>query len=187
MKHMNLSKKLSLTALTAALAICASPAAYAIIPITLDVPNGFYTFEATDGNNALNGSWVEFSGDTISQWDLMDADVGPDSKFPPTTIPLNNGNSTASFDVYDGHPGEWDFTITTTDPAVYYYDFFEASDNEPSGTGFLYDGFGDPQGVWNFDANLSVPDASSSITLLAGSVTALGACRSFLRRRSSRN
>ena len=80
--------------------------------------------------------------------------------------------------------------------------FYFSGQNNLNDFSALYDGFGggspsgpiepsfeltDPMGDWILNINIgTVPDASSSLELLAGSMTALAGGASFLRRRSSR-
>jgi hypothetical protein len=172
--------KLSLTLAVAAVALSVAPAVHAIT-ITPSVADGTYTFIATDGNTALNGSTVTFSGDTIVAWNLLDSLAASYSPFPPTDIPLTQTNSFInSFGVLGTNA--WYFVIDGNNSGgANYYDFFEAQNNlfgpgTGGGTGALYDGFGDPIGNWSIRA-VSTPDSGSTFGLLSVALIALGACR----------
>ncbi len=157
-----------------------------------EVVDGTYTFSATDGNTYLDGSWVKFSGDSIVDWDLTDSKINSATQqFPTTDLPLTSSNSHV---VSQGVIGAntWYFTIDGNNIGVNFYDFFEGQNNlaGPGTGGALYVGFGDPIGVWTATAGGSArtaPDAASTLPMLAGALTVLGACRSFARARSSKN
>lgn len=182
--------KLNLIAAAAALVVVAAGPVARATSSSLNVPDGTYYFYATDGNTALDGSTVTFSGDAITSWHLVDsvAEVlySPTAhSWYTTTLPLTTSNSQiTSFNTYAGYPNEWDFTIQSNYPGTYYYDYFEGNNNEPLGTGALYGGFGDPIGTWG-PARASVPDASSTFQLLVCALTALGAGRYLLFRRAA--
>ena len=145
------------------------------------VPDGTYTFHATDGDTALDGSWVTFSGDSIVNWYLNDSLA---SSPPPTDIPLTPSNSFIGSDGVLG-PNAWYFTIEGNNIATNYYDFFEGQNNlfgagTGGGTGALYSGFGDPIGNWQ--AAAAAPDSGSTLTLLGAALISLAFARRFLRR-----
>lgn len=162
-----------------AFAISVAPAARAITIVT-NVPDGTYVFTATDGDTALDGSSVTFSGDTIVSWALLDSLAASYNPFPPTAIPLTPSNSyVGSFGVLG--PNAWYFTIYGNNTETNYYDFFEAQNNlfgpgAGGGTGALYDGFGDPTGNWNLRA-AATPDTGDTLLLFGGALVALGIFR----------
>lgn len=169
--------KLALTLAVAALALALAPAGHAVSL----VPDGTYVFTATDGDTALDGSSVTFSGDNLVAWNLLDSLAASYSPYPPTDIPLTQFNSTInSFQVLG--PNAWYFTIDGNNiGAGNYYDFFEGQNNlfgpgPGGGTGALYDGFGDPTGNWRLAA-ASTPDTGNTIWLLGAALISLGACR----------
>jgi len=168
-----------------------------------DVANGTYMFEATDGNNAMNGSTVTFNNDQLVSWDMMDSVAqtlySPSAhSWYTTTLPLTPVNSITgltydtenSVDTYqfDGvlDPNEWAFHILSDTLSTHGYDYFEAGNDVsinpsyPTSLGSLYDGFGDPNGNWTLT---SVPDASGTFQLFVDALTALGTGKTFLRGR----
>jgi len=172
--------KLSLLAAAAALVVGTGTAARADGIADL-VPDGTYTFHATDGDTALDGSSITFQNDVPVSWNLVDF-LSTGSQYPPTTIPLTPANSQLNpSDIYAGvyGPNAWSFEFISDNPGVYYYDSFTADNNlfgpgVGGGTGQLYDGFGDPNGNW------TAPDASGTFQLFVGALTALGVCKAFL-------
>jgi hypothetical protein len=150
------------------------------------VNDGIYVFNATDGDTALDGSSVTFLGDTIVDWDLVDAIAASFDPYPPTTIPLTPGNSSiASFGVLGANA--WFFEIDSLTLDTNYYDFFEGQNNlfgpgSGGGLGSLYDGFGDPEGNWNLVETAPVPDASGTFQLFVAALAALGSFQIFLAR-----
>jgi hypothetical protein len=190
--------KIILGAATAAVVIGATTFARA-----QDVANGTYTFTANDGYNYLNGSTVTFTSDKPSSWNLVDTDPadqyapwmgpGPLGYVPPAALtkanssligytvyaPTQYGSSAFAFQV--GSP----VGASSTDNSYFWF----SADNDlfgPGDSGDLYKGFGngpavDPSGIWTYSA--TVPDASGTLPLLVGALTALGACKSFVRGR----
>ena len=158
----------------AIVALCAAPLAHAV---PLLVPDGTYIFTATDGDTALDGSTVTFSGDTIVSWDLMDALASTNGA--PTDIPLTPANSfIASMGVLG--PNAWYFTIDGNHIATQPFDSFEGDNNViTSGAGHLFDGFGDPTGVWT---PVTAPDSGSTLGLLAVALGAVVGMRWLVRR-----
>ena len=157
----------------AIVALCAAPFAHAN-PFVAD---GTYMFTATDGNTALDGSTVTFSGDTIVNWDLLDA-LAPHNGVP-TDIPLTPSNSSV---VSQGAIGanEWYFTIDGNHIATQPFDSFEGDNNViTSGAGHLFDGFGDPTGRWT---PVSAPDSGSTVGLLGLAFGAVVGMRWSVRR-----
>ena len=165
--------KLSLALASVALVLSIAPAGHAV---TL-VPNGTYVFTATDGDTALNGSSVTFSGDVIVSWNLLDSLAASYNPFPPTDIPLTPSNSFLGNWAVLG-TNAWFFVIYGNNQSgPNYYDFFEAQNNlfgpgVGGGTGSLYDGFGDPDGNWSVR---SVPDSGDTLWLFGTALIALGA------------
>jgi hypothetical protein len=150
--------KPQLMLIMAIVALCAAPLAHAV-PL---VPNGTYMFTATDGNTALDGSTVTFSGDTIVNWDLVDV-LAPHNGVP-TDIPLTPSNSSVVSQGAIG-PNAWYFTIDGNHIATQPFDSFEGDNNViTAGAGHLFDGFGDPTGTWT---PVSAPDTGSTVGLLA--------------------
>jgi hypothetical protein len=139
-----------------------------------DVADGTYTFEATDGNTALDGSTVTWSGDLIDGWNLVDSAQGGQGEGLPLTVANSSIIEQGTFGTND-----WYFEIgspsgvdSTSDA-----DFFFEGEN--IGTiGFLYDKAGDPTGTWTQG---SVPDSSGTLELIAGALVALAVCRSLVR------
>jgi hypothetical protein len=173
--------KLGLALVVVTFALAVAPAGYAVSL----VPDGTYVFNATDGDTALDGSSVTFSGDAIVAWTLLDSLAASYSPFPPTDIPLTQFNSFInSFGVLG--PNAWYFTIDGNNASgPNYYDFFEAQNNlfgpgPGGGTGALYDGFGDPTGNWTLRA-VATPDTGGTIWLLGSALIALGVCQRRLR------
>ncbi len=172
MKQISLLK-LSLVAAAATMVFGAGTVARAN-----DVPDGTYTFTATDGNTALDGSTVTWAGDLIDGWNLVDS--APEAM--SAGLPLTLANSSI---IEEGTFGanDWYFEIgspngvTSTDAA----DFFFEGENIGT-VGYLYDKSGDPTGTWTQES-ASVPDASGTLELLAGALIALGACKPLLRGR----
>ena len=162
-----------------ALVLGITPAGYA----TTLVPDGTYYFTATDGDTALNGSSVTWSGDVIVSWNLLDSLAASYNPYPPTDIPLTPANSYLGGWQALG-PNAWYFTIYGNNSGgANYYDYFEAQNNlfgpgTGGGTGALYDGFGDPIGNWS---TRSVPDTGDTLWLLGGALLALGFCRHQMR------
>lgn len=170
--------KLQLSLIAAIITLATTPYAHAA-PFVLD---GTYTFYSTDGDTALDGSWVTFSGDTIVNWYMNDPfALSP----PPTDIPLTPSNSfIANFGVFG--PNQWFFVIDGNNIGTNYYDEFKGQNNlfgpgPGGGTGALYDGFGDPTGNWRFAA-ASVPDSGNTFALLGAALIALVSVRRLLRR-----
>ena len=156
------------------------------------VADGTYAFFATDGNSYLNGSWVTFSGDNIVDWYMTDSKIDPSTQqFPTTDLPLDPSNShLASIGVLGQNL--WYFIIDGNNIGVNYYDEFKGQNNlfgpgVGGGLGSLYVGFGDPDGNWvpSTTPRTAVPDASSTLPMLAGALTILGVFR--VRARSSKN
>jgi hypothetical protein len=165
--------KLSLWAASAALIAGTGSLAYAN-----DVADGTYTFKATDGNTALDGSTVTWSGDLIDGWNLVDSAQGGQGEGLPLTV----GNSSI---IEEGTFGtnDWYFEIgspsgvdSTSDA-----DFFFEGENVGT-IGFLYDKSGDPTGTWTQGSG--VPDSTGTLELVAGALVALTFCRSFVRGKS---
>src|SRR5580698_4902239 len=165
--------KLSLWAASAALIVGTANLARAN-----DVADGTYTFTATDGNTALDGSTVTWSGDMIQGWNLVDSAQGGQGE----GLPLTTGNSSI---IEQGTFGtdDWYFEIgnpsgvdSTSDA-----DFFFEGENIGA-VGFLYDKAGDPTGVWTQGSG--VPDSSGTLELIAGALVAIAVCRSFVRGKS---
>src|SRR5262249_19614256 len=111
---------------------------------------------------------------------------------PPTTFDMNftplNSHVTGIFNYVVG-PDAWafDFASDNLDPlgdptfeisndAVYYQPSYFQIYGIPYGPGV------DPVGVWSSDVR-AVPDASSTMTLLFGAISALGMGRHMMRRR----
>jgi hypothetical protein len=170
---MKISKP-QLMLIMAIVALCAAPLAHAV-PM---VPDGTYIFTATDGDTALNGSSVTFSSDTIVNWDLMDV-LAP-TNGAPTDIPLTPSNSSIlSMGVLGANA--WYFTIDGNHIATQPFDSFEGDNNVISpGAGHLFDGFGDPTGIWS--AAASTPDSGSSLGLLTLALGGIGGVRCLVRR-----
>lgn len=156
--------KPQLMLIMAILALCAAPLAHAV---PLLVPDGTYIFTATDGDTALDGSWVTFSGDNIVNWYMTDPLAASP---PPTDIPLTPSNSFVEQMGVFG-PNIWYFVIDGNNfNGSNYYDQFKGDNNIPGfGGSHLYDGFGDPTGIWT---PVTAPDSGSTVGLLA---VALGA------------
>jgi hypothetical protein len=196
-KIMKLSK-LILGAATAAVVIGAGNFARA-----QDVANGTYTFTANDGYNYLNGSSVTFVGDVPKSWKLVDTDPadqyapwmgpGPVGYVPPAALTPAN-SSLIGYTVYaPTQYGSSAFAFQVGSPvgapSTHNSYFWFSADNDlfgPGDSGDLYKGFGygpavDPSGYWTNSA--SVPDASATLPLFVGALTALGTCKSFLRGR----
>ena len=172
--------KLALTLAFATLILSSAPATYA----TSFVPDGSYTFTATDGDTALNGSFVVFKNDSIVNWMMFDSLAASYSPYPPTDIPLDPSNSSiSSFGVFG--PNLWYFIIDGNNfTGANYYDQFKGENNLfASGVGELYDGFGDPIGIWTYRP-VSTPDTGDTFQLLAGALIGLGACNYLVRRRA---
>jgi hypothetical protein len=169
MKQMNLLK-LSLWTASAALVVATGDLARAN-----DVADGTYTFSATDGNTALDGSTVTWSGDGISGWNLVDSATGGQGQGLPLTIENSSIIEQGTFGAND-----WYFEIgspigvNSTGSADF---FFEGENVGTIGT--LFDKSGDPTGTWTQGSG--VPDASGTLELVFGALFALGACRLFLR------
>jgi hypothetical protein len=166
--------KLQLMLIMAIVTLCAAPLAHAV---PLLVPDGTYIFTATDGDTALDGSTVTFSGDIIVNWDLMDALASTNGA--PTDIPLTPSNS---FVVSQGAIGsnEWFFTIDGNHIATQPFDSFEGENNVLNpGFGSLFDGFGDPTGHWT---PVSAPDSGSTLGLLVVALGAVVGMRWLVRR-----
>jgi hypothetical protein len=144
-----------------------------------DVADGTYTFKATDGNTALDGSTVTWSGDFIQGWNLVDSAPGGQNEGLPLTV----GNSSI---IEEGTFGanDWYFEIgspqgvDSTSDADF---FFEAENIGP--VGFIYDKSGDPTGTWTQGSG--VPDSSGTLELVVGAMVALAACRAFIRGKSA--
>ena len=173
--------KLALPLAVITFALVGAPSGYAVSL----VPDGTYIFTATDGDTALNGSSVTFSGDSIVSWSLLDSLASSYNPYPPTDIPLTPSNSfIGSFGVLGSNA--WYFVIYGNNQSgPNYYDFFEAQNNlfgpgPGGGTGALYDGFGDPTGNWT-PRGASTPDTGGTLWLFGGALIALGICRPRLR------
>jgi hypothetical protein len=145
------------------------------------IGNGTYVFTAAAGQLTFaNGSTVTFSGNELIAWDLLDPSAPANVDFPLVyNIPGDANNSVINADsagVYANN--EWAYNIdSTVSTSVAAY--FEIANNA------IYDGVGDPTGSWSVATSQArVPDASGTFQLMAGALTALGACGSFLRRRS---
>jgi hypothetical protein len=170
--------KPQLMLIMAIVALCAAPLARAV-PL---VPDGTYIFTATDGDTALNGSSVTFSGDTIVNWDLVDV-LAPNNGVP-TDIPLTPANSFInSMGVLGANA--WYFTIDGNHIGTQPFDSFEGQNNlfgpgVGGGTGSLFDGFGDPTGNWS--AAASTPDSGSSLALLTLALGGIVGVRCLVRR-----
>lgn len=154
------------------------------------IVDGTYTFTATDGNTFLDGSWIKFSGDSIVDWYLKDSKINSSTQqYPTTDLPLTPLNSFLASSAVLG-VNAWYFTIDGNNIAVNYYDEFKGQNNlfgpgSGGGLGSLYVGFGDPDGNWTMvtsHATTNVPDAASTLPMLAGALTILGTCRNFARR-----
>ncbi len=163
-----------------AAAIVALASAFSAHAATL-VPDGTYTFSATDGDTALNGSWVTFSSDSIVNWYLNDSLA---SSPPPTDLPLTPSNSFINSMGVLG-TNAWYFIIDGNNIATNYYDFFEGQNNlfgagTGGGTGALYSGFGDPIGNWG--AAAATPDSGTTLGLLALSLAGLVGAKRLVRR-----
>ena len=98
---MKVPRKLVPAILASSMALIAKPAlAIVPIPITFDVANGTYTFTATDGNTALDGSTVTFSDDSILNWNLLDNTAltqGYPASYDPFIAPLTTRRIKARF------------------------------------------------------------------------------------------
>ena len=141
------------------------------------VPDGTYMFTATDGDTALDGSTVTFSGDTIVSWDLMDALAATNGV--PTDMPLTPSNSSVVSQGALG-PNAWYFTIDGNQIGTQPFDSFEGENNLfTSGVGHLFDGFGDPTGIWT---PVTAPDSGSTVGLLAVALGVLVGLRWLVRR-----
>lgn len=188
---MNLSKSVFFAA-AAALIISAGNVARAD-----SFANGTYTFYSTDGNTALDGSWVTYSGGSITNWDLVDSSINSSDSYNPNYPtyfpPLTPGNSAVIADpyVFTGPGNDFSFEIGSPDAylsSTQNTDFYFEGGNYGPGAGYLYDGSGpgytpyDPSGNWNYTAS-SAPDVAGTFELLFGALIALAACKSFLRRR----
>jgi hypothetical protein len=184
--------KLSLVAAGAALVIGTGTLARAN-----DVADGTYVFHATDGNIALDNSSVTFKSDGIVSWNLVDDSTsqyawlplgyGYPALFPPLT-PDNssiigqatyaNGTGPDAFSFSIGSPSGG---VASTNESIFWFEGQNNLNNQSA----LWDGAtfnpvpGDPIGVWTL---ASVPDASGTFVLLVVALTALGTCKSFLRR-----
>lgn len=166
--------KSQLMLIMAIVALSAAPLAHA----TSFVPDGTYTFTATDGDTALDGSWVTFSGDVIVNWNLKDALASTNGV--PTDIPLTPSNSTFISGQPIG-PNEWYFTIDGNNIGTQPFDSFEGDNNViTSGSGHLFDGFGDPAGIWS---PVAAPDSGSTIALLVVSLIGIVGVRRLVSQR----
>ncbi|HST29326.1 MAG TPA: hypothetical protein VLK27_00635 [Chthoniobacterales bacterium] len=166
--------KSQLMLIMAIVALSAAPLVHA----TSFVPNGTYTFTATDGDTPLDGSWVTFSNDVIVKWYLQDSAASGNGV--PTDIPLTTSNSSV---VSQGAiaPNEWYFTIDGNNIATQPFDSFEGDNNVITpGAGHLFDGFGDPTGIWS--AAASTPDSGSSLGLLTLALGGIVGMRWSVRR-----
>ncbi|MGD1031724.1 MAG: hypothetical protein ABSA05_11330 [Opitutaceae bacterium] len=194
--------KLSCLTVSAALVIGGGAVAHAY-----NVENGYYYFEASAGQpTAVNGSWVEFSNDTIVNWDLLDTtsyswETGPayPSDFPPLTpgnsaiieystydYPATNGSlgtGPDSFYFEIGSPttatttGDSDFWFLGVNNNAYFaYNLLGDSVVSSYNTGGV-----DPDGTWNYSAT-QLPDAANTLGLLSMALVALGACAHRLRK-----
>lgn len=149
----------------AIVALSAAPLVHATSIVPNFVANGTYAFTATDGNTALDGSWVTFNNDVIVNWDMKDALASTNGA--PTDIPLTPSNSSVTSQGAIA-PNEWYFTIDGNHISTQPFDSFEGDNNViTSGAGHLFDGFGDPTGVWTPRA---VPDSGSTVGLLVVSL-----------------
>jgi hypothetical protein len=165
-------KLLKLSLWAAAVAVIASMTGIARAG---DVADGTYTFKATDGNTALDGSTVSWSGDAIDGWNLVDSAPGGQGEGLPLTVANSSIIEQGTFGT-----DNWYFEIgsptgvdSTSDA-----DFFFEGENIGT-TGFLFDKSGDPTGTWTQGSG--VPDSSGTLELIAGGLLAMGACRSFFR------
>ncbi len=143
-----------------------------------DVADGTYTFAATDGNTAMDGSTVTWSGDSISGWNLVDSAPGGQGEGLPLTVANSSIIEQGTFGTNDwyfeiGSPSGVDSTGDA--------DFFFEGENIGA-IGFLYDKAGDPTGTWTQGSG--VPDSSGTLDLIAGALVALAICRSFVRGKS---
>jgi hypothetical protein len=171
-----------------------------------EVADGTYTFTATDGNTFLDGSWVQFSGDEIVSWDLVDSSAageygwlasfsgyGYPSLFPPLT-PGNSAVITSLTYLGGTGPDPFSFTIgspgapdgpTSAASSIFYFE----GQNNLSGSSALYDSatfnpvITDPEGIWLPSLAVSAaPDAFGTLALLAGGLTALAVGASAIPR-----
>jgi hypothetical protein len=166
--------KSQLILIMAIVALSAAPLVHA----TSFVPDGTYTFTATDGDTVLDGSWVTFNNDVIVNWDLKDALASTNNA--PTDIPLTPSNSTFISGQPIG-PNEWYFTIDGNHIGTQPFDSFEGDNNViTSGAGHLFDGFGDPTGIWSSAA--AAPDSGSSLGLLTLALGGIVGVRCLVRR-----
>jgi hypothetical protein len=202
-KHREIMKLLKLSLLTAAVAalvLGAGTKARALGQVS-NVTDGTYTFTADGGEKAdLNGSWVAFQGDVITNWELLDSFyTGP---FLAESVgffgfvgagdlpPFNRTNSQvtylATYPTFGGNgPDAFSFQIAglVGNPA---FSFSGQNNLYDDGTGTTISSLvdtRDPNGTWTWSPT-SVPDASGTFGLFAGALLALGACKSFLRRRA---
>ena len=193
------------------LILAAGVAAFVIGTVTvaranpLNVADGTYVFNATDGNNYLDGSTVTFSGDTLTSWNLIDSTPVPSyyfdfygSSLGLYVPPLTPGNS-SFFNLTTYAPdGNNAFSFSVASPlgssATGGSIFWFSGQNNLNGYSALYDGFGgggppptynDPQGTWTLSATTGggtgLPDSSDTFQLLLGALISLGACKIFLR------
>jgi len=193
MKQTNLLR-LGLAALVALLVVGSGTLARAGFVIANDVADGTYVFTASDGHTQLDGSWVKFRGDSITDWKLVDTTVAAETYWPlgyypffPPLTPWNssiinalvypNGTGPNAFSFQIGSPGG----VGSANDSIFWF----GGQNNLNGFSALYDGHGngapvvDPEGKWT--AAGTVPDASDTWTLLVGALISVGTCRYLVR------
>jgi hypothetical protein len=145
-----------------------------------DVPDGTYTFTATDGNTALDGSTITWAGDLIDGWNLVDSAPGGAGEGLPLTLANSSIIEEGTFGANDWYFEVGSPTGVTSTGASNF--FFEGENIGTVGT--LFDKSGDPTGTWT-QGTAAVPDASGTLELVAGALIALGVCRSLFRGRAA--
>jgi hypothetical protein len=161
--------KLSLAA--AALLVGSQVRSFATTGFTLT--DGTYTFTSTTSDHSLDGSTVTISGSvgtgyTLSAWDILDTNQGAFPDVSPSGT-LNNFTVTGN--------NAWSFMLLDSG--------FNIQGTDSSGTGSLSVN-ADPGGLWAMNSQSSgVPDASSTLSLIALAVTLLGICGAYAPKRSA--
>ena len=181
--------KLSMLASTAALFVGIGTVARA------QVANGTYVFNETDGNSYAQGSTVTFLNDQLTSWDLviLDTDIGGsdtgDILYDTYTPSDSTYTGTGLYEAEVYGPNEWGYNIQSVSPDSSGDPLAEIGNS--GGTGYIYDNPEynaplDPTGTWVLESptengGSDAPDAFGTFQLLAGALTALGACKSLLR------
>ncbi len=167
------------------------------------VTDGTYTFQATDGNTALDGSWVKFSGDQITDWSMLDPQGAIDNAWVATFFgpgylnefpPLSPSNSTVvDLITYPNGTGPDAFSFKIASPVSATSDsssqiWYFSGQNNLNNSSALYDGItynnpipSDPEGVWTRGSD-TVPDTAGTGTLLLGALAAFAPVRRLARR-----